>query len=87
MKYEAAILLFKCDPSDDMPCVLHLHERVIEKVMKLIFIASLNEASSSNNGIRLQRTIDIADAINAIAFGTQKSREVIMSRMTSKKGK
>jgi hypothetical protein len=41
--------------------------------MRLIFIASLNEASSSKNCIRLQRTVDITDVTNAIAFGTSET--------------
>jgi hypothetical protein len=45
LKYEAAILMSKSDPSDDVACVLHLHKRVIEKVMTLLFMASANEAS------------------------------------------
>jgi hypothetical protein len=70
LKYEASIFLSKCDPSDATPRVLHLHKRVIKKVIQLIYIASLNEAISSNNSLRLKRTIDIASGISTIAIGT-----------------
>jgi hypothetical protein len=70
IKYEAATLASKSDPSDDVPCVLHLHKRIIEKGTTLIFIASVNKSSGSSTRVRLKRAEEIADIINTVSFGT-----------------
>jgi hypothetical protein len=53
-----------------VPCILHMHKRLIEKVMTLIFVLTLDEASASNNGAREKKAKEIEKIINTIAFGT-----------------
>jgi hypothetical protein len=55
---------------NDAPCILHFHERVMEKVMQLIFILALNECGKHIIIQRLKRARELADVLNVTAFGT-----------------
>lgn len=53
-----------------VPCVLHLHKRVMEKVMEMIYLASLNLHGDQTIAGRKRRIKEMEQHINTIAFGT-----------------
>jgi hypothetical protein len=51
-----------------MPCILHLHKRVIEKIVSLVFLRSLSE-QESNKAARFRHTVLVGNWLNEKAFG------------------
>jgi hypothetical protein len=49
---------------NDVPCILHFHKRVMEKIMQLVFILALNECGSQTIIQRLKRARELADVLN-----------------------
>jgi hypothetical protein len=39
-----------------VPCILHMHKSLIEKVMTLVFVLALDEASARNKGARAKES-------------------------------
>jgi hypothetical protein len=68
--YESSVVNAMCNAEHQLPCVLHLHKRVIEKVMTMIYCVSLDEVSTTNNNARKGQIVKIAHIINTIAYGT-----------------
>jgi hypothetical protein len=71
VKFENCLNVSKSRVEDAVPCILHMHKRIIEKVMTLIFIIALDEASSTNKSTRAKKVADMEHHINTIAFGTE----------------
>jgi hypothetical protein len=43
LTYESSVSNVMCKADNQVPCVLHLHKRVIEKLTTMIYCVSLNE--------------------------------------------
>jgi hypothetical protein len=76
MKYLTEVARFKRSVADAMiinentvPCVLHLHKRVVEKILSLIFIRSLGE-QKKKKAVRLVHSQNKSKWLNTKAFGT-----------------
>jgi hypothetical protein len=54
----------------DIPYFLHLHKRVVENVMSLIYALALNIHSKDNKKARLKYTESMSEFLNENAFGT-----------------
>jgi hypothetical protein len=50
LKFEQCLSWSRSSVEDTVPCNSHMHKLLIEKVMTLIFVLALDEASSSNKG-------------------------------------
>jgi hypothetical protein len=70
LSYEARTAVSKSKPIDAIPCVLHMHKRMIEKLVSMLFKEALHEASPSNKVICFRKAQDIAKQVNTIAFGS-----------------
>jgi hypothetical protein len=53
---------------DAIPYVLHMHKRMIEKHVSMLFKGALHEASPINKAIRFRKSQDIAKQVNTIAL-------------------
>jgi hypothetical protein len=53
-----------------VPCILHLHKRIIEKLTTMVFCASLDEISTSNKEARKLQAKKISEYKNTMAYGT-----------------
>jgi hypothetical protein len=53
-----------------VPCILYLHKRIIEKLMTMVFCASLDEISTSNKAARKRQSKKISEYINTMAYFT-----------------
>jgi hypothetical protein len=76
MKYWTDVARFKRSVADAMirienavPCVLHLHKRVMEKILSLIFTRSLGEQEKTK-AVRLVHAEKMSKWLNEKAFGT-----------------
>jgi hypothetical protein len=69
--YESSVVNAMCKAEHQLPCVLHLHKRVIEKVMTMIYCVSLDEVLTTNKNARKRQIVKIAHIINTIAYGTR----------------
>jgi hypothetical protein len=49
-------------------CILHLHKCIIEKLMTMVFCASLDDIYTSNKAARKQQAKKISDYINTMAY-------------------
>jgi hypothetical protein len=56
---------------NQVPCVLHLHRRVIEKVMTLLFTRSLDELTSGDKTKRIKHIERIQSYLNTLALGSK----------------
>jgi hypothetical protein len=70
LKFDQCISRSKWSVEDAVPNILHMHKRLIEKVMTLIFVLTLDEASASNKGKRARKAKEIEKIINTTVFGT-----------------
>jgi hypothetical protein len=68
--YESSVVNAMCKAEHQLPCVLHLHKRVIEKIMTMIYCMSVDEVSKTNKNARKRQIVKIAHIINTIAYGT-----------------
>jgi hypothetical protein len=55
LKFEQIMSQSKSSAMDSVPCVLHMHTRLIKKGITLIFAISLDEVISSNKAKRAER--------------------------------
>jgi hypothetical protein len=55
---------------DVIPCILHLHKRVIEKLIEMLMCQSLNEADNQSKDGRIAHCRKMSNFFNTIAFGT-----------------
>jgi hypothetical protein len=55
---------------NQVPCVLHLHKRVIEKVLMLLFTRSLDELASGEKTKRIKCIDTLQSYVNTLALGT-----------------
>jgi hypothetical protein len=53
-----------------VPFILHLHKRIIEKIMSLVYALCLNEHSKDNKQQRLEYAKNMSDFLNENAFGS-----------------
>jgi hypothetical protein len=51
-------------------CVLHLHKRIIEKVITLLFTRSVDELASEEKTKRVKHIVVLQSYINTIALGS-----------------
>jgi hypothetical protein len=70
-----------------VPCILHLHKRIIEKLLTMVFCASLDEISTSNKAARKRQAKKISEYINTIAYGTPEDPGNYQVPFDSKTGK
>jgi hypothetical protein len=68
LSYEARTAASKSKPIDAIPCVLHMHKRMLEKLVSMLFKEALHEAGPSKKAIRFRKAQDIAKQVNTIAF-------------------
>jgi hypothetical protein len=70
LSYEARMAASKSKPHNTIPCVLHMHKRMIEKLISMLLKEALHKASPSNKAMCFRKTQDIGKQVNTIAFGT-----------------
>jgi hypothetical protein len=68
--YESSVVNAMYKAEHQLPCVLHLHKRVIEKVTTMIYCVSLDEVSTTNKNARKRQIAKISHIINTIAYDT-----------------
>jgi hypothetical protein len=54
---------------NQVPCVLYLHKRVIEKVLTLLFTRSLDELASGGKTKRIKHIERLQSYVNTLALG------------------
>jgi hypothetical protein len=54
---------------NQVPCILHLHKQVMEKIMYVIYSISLDEVSTTNKNARKRQAGNIAGITNVSPFG------------------
>jgi hypothetical protein len=69
LNYEARTAASKSKPLDAMPCVLHMHKKIIEKLVSMLFKEALHKASPSNKAVCFCKAQYIGNKVNTIAFG------------------
>jgi hypothetical protein len=52
-------------------CVLHLHKRVIEKVITLVFTRSVDELEKEEKKVRVQHIDYLSLCVNTLALGSE----------------
>jgi hypothetical protein len=57
---------------NQVPCVLHLHKRVIEKVLMILFTLSLDELESEKKINRIKHKEKLQSCVSTLALGTKK---------------
>jgi hypothetical protein len=57
---------------DSIPCVLHLHKRVVEKIIEILFIHSINNNGNDTDSGRLRHAKKLEFWVNTIAFGNEE---------------
>jgi hypothetical protein len=73
----------------NIPCFLHLHNSVVEKVMSLIYALALNIHSKDKKKARLKYAASMSEFLNENAFGTPKrpgKYDVLMDAKTGELG-
>jgi hypothetical protein len=55
---------------NSVPCILYLQKRIVEKVMHMLYIISIDKASKDNTSACLRHAKHIENEINTKAFGT-----------------
>jgi hypothetical protein len=55
-----------------VPCILDLHKRIIEKMTKMVYYASLDEVSTINKTARKRQARKIAGFMNTMAYGDEE---------------
>jgi hypothetical protein len=58
----------------DVPCLLHLHKRIIEKMASMLFIESLNEVKSKAAKHRIWKAKQIQKILNKTVFDTPSNK-------------
>jgi hypothetical protein len=56
---------------NQVPCVLHLHKRIIEKVPTLLFTRSLDELASGEKTKRIKHIETLQSYVNTLALDTE----------------
>jgi hypothetical protein len=57
---------------DSIPCDLHLHRRVVEKNIEILFIHSINKNGNDTDSGRLRPAKKLEFWVNTIAFGNEE---------------
>jgi hypothetical protein len=69
LAFEASVSNAIVKVDNQTPCILHLHKRVIEKIMTMICCVSLDEVSTTNKAARKRQCKKNAQYINTLAYG------------------
>jgi hypothetical protein len=69
LAYEASVINTMVLAENQVTCILHLHKRVMEKIMSIIYSISLDEMSRTNKTTRKCQARNISDIINVSAYG------------------
>jgi hypothetical protein len=72
---------------NQIPCILHVHKRVLDKLMTMIFCVSLDEVSTTNKAARKRQCKNIAQYINTLAYGNDDDPENYKVPYDTKTGK
>jgi hypothetical protein len=57
---------------DYIPFVLNLHKRVVEKIIEIIFIHSINKNGNDTDSGRLRHAKKLEFWVNTISFGSEE---------------
>jgi hypothetical protein len=55
-----------------VPCIFHLHKRIIERLITMVYSAFLDEVSTSNKASIKRQAIKTAGFINTIVYGDEE---------------
>jgi hypothetical protein len=69
LAYKSSVLQAMVLAEHQVPCILHLHKRVMEKIMSMIYSISLDEVLKTNKNARKRQVGNISGIINVSAFG------------------
>jgi hypothetical protein len=70
LTFEAPVSKAIVKVENKIPCMLHLHKKVIEKLITIFFCVSLDEVSTINKAARKYQCNKIAQYINSLAYST-----------------
>jgi predicted butyrate kinase (DUF1464 family) len=68
--YESSVVNAMVVKENQVPCILHLHKRVMEKITSMIYSISLDEVLTTNKNARKKQAAKVSAIINISAFGT-----------------
>jgi hypothetical protein len=85
--FEKSVLQSMVEVDNQVPCILHMHKKILEKIMMMVYCTSLDEVSTSNKEARKIQAKKISDIINTSAFDTVEEPGTHKVPFDSKTGK